>query len=261
MAASSPYASAPPDREPGDADVAAVASLLAEPARARIVLALADGRALAASLLAAEAGVAPSTASSHLSQLLDGGLVSVTQQGRHRYYRLAGEHVGELVELLARLAPPQPVRSLRASVRARALREGRTCYDHLAGRLGVELFAAMLAAGWIEGGDGRHDPERARGDRPSARGRDLAYVLTRAGARGMRRLGVQLPAADRGGSVALRYCVDWTEQRHHLSGVVGSALWARVLELRWVAREPRGRAVRLTDDGREGFGEALGLEL
>ncbi|MDT4988531.1 MAG: hypothetical protein QOI74_2625, partial [Micromonosporaceae bacterium] len=121
----------------GDADLAAVASLVAEPARARILLALGDGRCLPASVLAAEAGVAPSTASSHLAQLVDGGLLTVAPNGRYRYYRLAGPQVGRLIETLAGLAPTRPVRSLRDGTRAAALRRGRTCYDHLAGKLGV----------------------------------------------------------------------------------------------------------------------------
>jgi len=245
----------------GDADIAAVAALLAEPARARIVLALADGRALPASTLAAEAGIAPSTASSHLGRLLDGGLVQVLPQGRHRYYRLAGESVGELVEALARLAPPAPIRSLREGTRAQALRAGRTCYDHLAGHLGVALFAGMIERGWVSGGDGRHDLSGAVRDRLSAPGRDLDYRLTPAGRRALgSSLGLELADPGRGdGTLALRYCVDWTEQRHHLSGAVGRALAARLFELGWVRRLPRGRAVKLTDTGRRELGELLGL--
>src|SRR5919198_1380167 len=124
----------PPHR--GDADLAALGAVLAEPARARILLALGDGRALAASVLAGEAGVAASTASGHLGKLVDAGLLEVLPQGRHRYYRLAGPHLGELLEALARVAPPRPVRSLRQGTRAEAIRAARTCYDHLAGRPG-----------------------------------------------------------------------------------------------------------------------------
>src|SRR4051794_41137867 len=127
---------------PGDADIAALGSVLAEPARARILLALGDGRALPAGLLASEAGVAASTASEHLGRLVDSGLVTVHPQGRHRYFRLAGPEVGELIENLARLAPAAPVRSLREHTRAHAVRSARTCYDHLAGRLGVTVFGA-----------------------------------------------------------------------------------------------------------------------
>ncbi len=128
----------------GDADLSVIGAALAEPARARIVLALGDGRALPASVLAAEAGVAPSTASAHLGRLVGAGLLDVVPQGRHRYYRLAGPEVGALLEALARVAPAGPVRSLRQGTRAEALRRARTCYDHLAGRLGVALLRSLL---------------------------------------------------------------------------------------------------------------------
>src|SRR4051812_31387668 len=187
----------------GDADVAALGAVLAEPARARMLLALGDGRALAASVLAGEAGVAPSTASGHLGKLVGAGLVDVLPQGRHRYYRLAGPHVGELLEALARVAPAGPVRSLRQGTRAEALRTARTCYDHLAGRLGVAVFGALLDAGHVVGGDGTHDPLAADEDRLSARGRDVDYRLAPSGREALAGLGVEVPRGD-----ALRYCVD-----------------------------------------------------
>src|SRR3954470_8881692 len=115
----------------GDADLAALGSVLGERARARMLLALGDGRALPAGTLASEAGVAASTASQHLGRLVESGLVSVHPQGRHRYFRLAGPQVGELLEQLARVAPAAPVRSLREHTRAHAMRTARTCYDHL----------------------------------------------------------------------------------------------------------------------------------
>jgi DNA-binding transcriptional ArsR family regulator len=238
----------------GDADLAALGAVLSEPARARILLALGDGRALAASVLASEAGVAPSTTSGHLSRLVAASLIEVLPQGRHRYYRLAGPQVGELLEALARIAPAAPVRSLRQGTRAEALRSARTCYDHLAGRLGVDVFAALLDAGHVTGGDGRHDPLAAAGDRLSARGRDVDYRLTPAGREALAGLGVELPRSD-----ALRYCVDWSEQRHHLSGAAGRALTARLLELRWIRRADTGRAVFVTDAGRRELPDALGV--
>jgi DNA-binding transcriptional ArsR family regulator len=127
----------------GDTDIAAVGALLAEPARAKVLLALADGRSLAASVLAGEAGVAASTASHHLARLLDAGLVSASARGRHRYYSLAGPRVAELIEAVARVAPPQPVTSLREGTRAHAVRYARRCYDHLAGRVGVAVADAL----------------------------------------------------------------------------------------------------------------------
>ena len=243
----------------GDTNLAALGAVIAEPARARMLLALADGRALPASVLAAEASVAPSTASAHLARLLESGLVSVRPQGRHRYYELAGPDVGELLETVARLAPAAPVRSLRDGTRAYALRRARTCYDHLAGRLGVALFRALVDDGLVVGGDGRHVHAEAQRDRLSGPGRDVNYTLTPAGHERLSNLGVALPAPGASGEVALRYCVDWTEQAHHLSGVVGRALTSRVFELRWLERVPRTRAVRLTGDGERGLREHFGL--
>src|SRR3954451_12646779 len=144
----------------GDADIAAVASLFADPARCAVMLALDDGRALPASVLAEEAGISRSTASSHLTKLTEAGLLSVETHGRHRYYRLAGPQVGELLEHLVRMAPPRPVRSLREGTKAARLRSARTCYDHVAGSLGVQLMSGLLDRGVLTGGDGRYDPRR-----------------------------------------------------------------------------------------------------
>jgi DNA-binding transcriptional ArsR family regulator len=238
----------------GDADLATLGAVLAEPARARMLLALGDGRALAASVLASEAGVAASTASGHLARLTKAGLVDVLPQGRHRYYRLAGPQVGELLEALSRVAPAAPVRSLRQGTQAEALRAARTCYDHLAGRLGVAVFGALLDAGHVTGGDGTHDPLATGEDRLSARGRDLDYRLTPAGREKLGALGVELPRSD-----ALRYCVDWSEQRHHLSGAAGRALARRLLDQRWIRRADSGRAVFVTDLGRRELPLALGV--
>jgi DNA-binding transcriptional ArsR family regulator len=243
----------------GDADIAAPAALLGDPRRARIVMALFDGRALPASVLAAEAGVAPSTASEHLARLLDGGLLRAERYGRHRYYRLAGGEVAAAVEALARVAPPAPVRSLRQGLQAEALRRARTCYDHLAGRLGTAIMASMLERGLLDGGDGRFDARAAAHDRPSAFGRDLDYRLTAAGAYELARLGVAIDGG-RSGRPAVRYCVDWTEQRHHLSGAAGAALAGRLFELGWLRRAERGRALHVTAAGARGLEDAFGIE-
>jgi DNA-binding transcriptional ArsR family regulator len=227
-----------------------VAALLADRTRARILTALMDGRALPASLLAAEAGVASSTASEHLAKLVDGGLVVVHAQGRHRYFRLRDADVAGVIESLSRLAPPAPARSLKESNRLTLLRTARTCYDHLAGQLGVSIFAALLERGAIVGGDGVHRIEDARDDRLSAPGRDYAYRLTSTGRELLAGLGVELPEPDADGTTPLRYCVDWTEQRHHLAGAVGRALTTRLFELGWIERNGVVRAVRVTDEGR-----------
>src|SRR4051812_33344043 len=244
----------------GDADLAALGSVLGDRARARMLLALGDGRALAASMLASEAGVASSTASAHLAKLVDAGLVTVTTQGRHRYYRLAGPQVAELIETLARVAPAAAVKSLREGTRAQALRAARTCYDHLAGRLGVELMQSLIHDGSIVGGDGRHHLNGNGHDRLSAPGRDIDYRLTQSGAERLRNLGVELPAsqADTDG-VPLRYCVDWTEQAHHLSGAVGRALTRRLIDLKWLKRADRTRAVHVTKLGERELRQEFGV--
>jgi DNA-binding transcriptional ArsR family regulator len=243
----------------GEADIAGLASLLSDRARSRILLALVDGRALPASLLAAEAGVAASTASEHLGKLTRAGLVTVHSQGRHRYFRLRDTDVASLIETMARLAPTAEVRSLKQSNRLGLLRRARTCYDHLAGQLGVAVFGSLLELGAISGGDGVHHIDTGGEDRLSAPGRDLAYRLTPSGRELLLELGVELAAFDADGTTALRYCVDWTEQRHHLSGAAGRALTARLFELGWIERNGVVRAVSVTEEGERGLKVAFAL--
>ncbi|MGI8451489.1 MAG: ArsR/SmtB family transcription factor [Streptosporangiaceae bacterium] len=195
----------------GDADIARIGALIGDPARARVLTALTDGRALPASRLAAEAGVAPSTVSEHLARLLAAGLVTMRPEGRSRFYRLASPEVADALEAISRISPPLPIRSLRQGSHARALREARTCYNHLAGRLGTSLLAGLLAGGLLSGGDGRHHPERAVADRLSAPGRDLSYRLTPRGEAALGEIGVDLDAV-LARHPAVRYCLDWSEQ-------------------------------------------------
>lgn len=227
-------------------DLAGVAAAFADARRVRVLMALADGRALPAGRLAEEAGVAASTVSNHLARLLDSGLVAVEKQGRHRYYRLASEHVEGVLEALARLAPRTPITSLREHTRARALRTARTCYRHLAGRLGVELFGHLLGNGWITGGDGQHHPGESA-DRLSAPGRTDRYRLTPVGAATLTAWGID-PAV-LGTGTPLRYCVDWTEQAHHLAGPLGTAVTQRLFELGVIERGRTPRSVVLSAGG------------
>jgi DNA-binding transcriptional ArsR family regulator len=252
-----PGSGADPAPAAGDTDLAAVGALLADPGRCRILLALDDGRALPAGRLAAEAGVTPATASAHLRKLTDAGLLAVEVHGRYRYYRLGSPTVGRLIELLAQLAPRRPIRSLRQSTRAHALRTARTCYDHLAGRLGVAIMAALLDRGHLTGGDGTFHPEQAQRDTRAGHGRDLDYTLTDPGRRFLEDLGVRLPPHRR----LVRYCVDWTEQRHHLAGALGRGLRDRLTELDWISPAPATRAVHVTDAGRTGLAGTFGIVL
>ena len=245
----------------GDTHIAALGALLSEPRRCRVLLALADGRALPASVLASEAGVAASTASEHLGKLLDADLLRVEAHGRHRYYRLAGPHVAHLLETLAEYAPATPVRSLREGTRAHAVRQARYCYDHLGGRLAVALMDSLLDRGVIAGGDGGFDPEQAATDRLSAPGRDVDYRLTHDGADWLRDFGVDLDAFRAQRRPLIRYCLDWSEQRHHLAGGLGAAIAALLFERGWLAPAPRSRAVRVTDAGARALTVQLGLAL
>jgi DNA-binding transcriptional ArsR family regulator len=239
----------------GDADIASVAALLADPRRCKVLFALDDGRALPASVLASEAGIAASTASGHLAKLVDGGLLAVTVHGRNRYYRLAGPHVGALLETLAAVAPPAPVRSLRESTRAHALRAARSCYDHLAGRLGVEVTDALVREGVLHvAGDPGAEP-----DPPVGHGRELTVTVTDKGREWLSDFALPDPRAAASGR-GVRYCVDWSEQRPHVAGWFGRGLLTRLVDLDWVRRAERGRALRVTPAGRAGLRDRLGLD-
>lgn len=242
----------------GDVEIAGIGGALADPARCRMLLALDDGRALPAGTLAEAAGVTAPTASSHLAKLVEAGLVVVSPHGRRRYYRLAGPEVAELIEMLMRLGTVRPVTSLKESTRARHLRTARTCYDHLAGRLGVGLMASMLERGHLVGGDGRHHPDTARVDGPTGYGRDVDYRVTPEGWELMASVGVEVPPGRR---PLVRYCVDWTEQRHHLAGRLGRSLWERFRDQDWVRPRDRDRSVEVTSAGERAFAEHFGLSI
>lgn len=239
----------------GEPDIASIASAFADTRRARVLMALADGRALPAGRLAEEAGVSASTVSNHLAVLLSHGLVTVQQQGRHRYYRLAGSEVEGVLEALAVLAPRTPITSLRTHTRAHAVRSARTCYRHLAGQAGVDFFQQLLAAGWVAGGDGRHRPD-AVGDRLSSAGKGQQYRLTADGAAALQGWGIEQTVLST--ERPLRYCVDWTEQAHHLAGPLGTAITDRLFTLEWIVRGRVPRSVHVTPAGVRGLAELVG---
>ncbi|MCX5264728.1 helix-turn-helix transcriptional regulator [Streptomyces sp. NBC_00199] len=239
-------------------DIARAAALVADPSRARILKCLADGRALPASALAGEAGVGAATASAHLAKLVEAEFVTVEARGRHRYFRLFGPDVSAALEALALIAPPLAITSLKQSSRTNALHRSRTCYDHLAGRLGVALMQSLLDHGVLTGHDGIHRPAEAVRDRPSSYGRDLVYELSDEGPSVLAELGVdtsRLPPR----RPAIRYCVDWSEHQHHLAGGLGAALKARLFALGWVRWGAAPRVVHLTDEGAAGLERTLGL--
>ncbi|TDC53655.1 ArsR family transcriptional regulator [Actinomadura sp. KC345] len=224
-------------------DFAPVAALLGDRARAAMLTALLDGRPLAAGELARAAGVSAQTASAHLGRLLDGGLVTVVRQGRHRYYRLRGSEVAQVIEALSRISPPVEVRSLRQSRDARRLHAARTCYDHLAGEAGVALFAALVDGGLIEaGGQGACEVTPKGEERFEALGLDLAELRKE-----RRRFAWE--------------CLDWTERRPHLNGALGAALTGRMIELGWFERGTTRRALSVTEAGYRGLADSFGCVL
>ena len=224
-----------------DADLSTVADLMTAH-RATILLALLGGRPLTAGELAARAGISPSLASSHLSKLLDGGLVAVDQTGRQRHYRLAGPRVAEVIEAMLTIAPGRAATGLRESTRGAALQGARTCYDHLAGELGVALTDSLERQRLIDTGDG-------------------SYALTPAGERRLESLGIAVQPLRLQRRAFTRPCLDWTERRSHLAGSVGAAIAEHALAERWVTYVPGTRALRVTDTGRHGFLNAFALNL
>jgi len=252
-----------PNDTDGDVDIASAAALFADPTRARILVALSDGRALPASVLAAEAGVSPQAASTQLARLRSAGLITVEPSGRHRYHRLASEHVAEILEGLARIAPTQPVRSLRQGTRAARIRNARSCYDHLAGRLGVRLMRALLTADALVADDGIADTRRRPDDRLAQPLKEHPYRLGDGAPGVFADLGVDLDGLpDRPTTrPLLRICMDWSEQEHHLAGGLGAALLTSLLTAGWVLRVPGERALLLTSNGRDALAGCLPIDL
>jgi DNA-binding transcriptional ArsR family regulator len=233
---------------PYSSDIAPTAALFADGTRAAMLTVLLDGRPLAAGELAQISGVSAATASSHLARLLDGDLVTVVKQGRHRYYRLKSAEVAQVIEALSRISPPVQVRSLRQSREATALQDARTCYDHLAGRAGAAIFEAMLDRGLLEV-VGPDDPAES------------AYEVTPKGERQLEELGLDLAVVKSARRRFAGHCLDWTERRPHLNGALGAALAEALVERGWFAHTNVRRALTLTSLGREGLANTFGLNL
>jgi DNA-binding transcriptional ArsR family regulator len=222
-----------------DADIAAPAVLIGDATRATFLMALSQGQSLPASELARRARVTPSTASIQLAKLVEGGFLTVERSGRHRYYALTDPNVATAIESLAVIAPRRPASSLKQARVGSELQAARTCYDHLAGALGVALFEALQ------------------------RQRLLAAELepTKRGAQRFRELGIDVDELARRRRPFAKRCLDWTERRHHLAGSLGAALATRCFELGWIERLPSSRAVRVTAEGRNALARELTIEL
>jgi DNA-binding transcriptional ArsR family regulator len=225
---------------PGDADIASVAALLADPTRATMLLALSDGRAFTVNELAKSARVAPSTASEHLGRLVDAELLTVAKQGRNRFYRLADPTIVEIMEDLARLAPQVKIRTLSESEHAKALHRARMCYNHLAGTLGVLLTEALV-------------------EREILHVADAGYVVEDEGVAWLQTFGIASGPLKNQGLLFIPWHIDWSERKHHVAGAFGAALASRLFELHWLEHHPSSRAVRLTTDGKTGMEQVFGL--
>jgi DNA-binding transcriptional ArsR family regulator len=223
-------------------DLAAVAALMGDPARAAILDALMSGQSLTAGELSTKACVSPQTTSSHLNKLREGGLVTVESVGKRRFYEIANHDVAHAIEALCLIAPPKNVRSLKSSFEADALRRSRTCYDHLAGKLGVAVTESLVKQKII----------KLNGD---------LYTVTQSGISWFESFGIDLDAARQLRRKFAYPCLDWSERRHHLAGSLGAALKDLWLHNGWIKRIPDTRAVRLTKTGEQALGDIFQTKL
>lgn len=223
-------------------NVAEVAFLLGETSRATILTSLMDGRFHTASELAFMVAITPQTASFHLSKLIEGNLVNVEKHGRHRYFQLANGEVARILESFLAISPPPEVRSLKQSSQVKLLREARTCYDHLAGKLGVDLTESMLNAGYL-------DKE------------EREFVVTPKGEQFFTDFGLDLCILKRKRRSFSHACLDWSERHHHLAGSLGHGLMTHFFELGWIIQVPSIRAVKVTDKGKVGFKQAFNINV
>ncbi len=232
------------DEHPEALSSSRIAAAMGEPARMRMLSALLDGRARTSTELAVTADVGAPTASVHLGRLKEAGLVRVQVQGKHRYYSLTGPDVARALEALSVLAGGRQDRFQPTT--PKRLQRARTCYDHMAGALGVALHDRMLEVGWLW---------------PEPEGGEASYVLTTDGADELARLGVDVDGA----VVARRRfafgCLDWSERRPHLGGALGASVLKLALERGWVERDLDDRALEITDKGRREMKKRFGVEL
>lgn len=223
-------------------DLATIAALIADPARATMLSVLMGDIALPAGELARLAKITPQTASSHLAKLVKGNLLSVTATGRHRYFRLSNKDVARALETLSLIAPPAHIHSLNDTLERKAIHRARTCYDHLAGELGVGLAQALIDKDFIQ----HHDE---------------AYEVTTIGESGFNSFGIDCLQLQGKRRVFARACLDWSERKPHIAGALGAAILQRSFELKWIVRISGSRAIKVTEAGRNQFKNEFGLEL
>lgn len=215
-------------------DIAQVAACLGEPTRANMLLALMSGMALTASELSRETGVTPATASGHLAKLETSGLVAVEKQGRHRFYRLADPDVAHAIEALVTVSARLGHMRTRPGPKDEAMRRARSCYDHLAGNLAVDLFACWSTNGVLMSSE-------------------KAVELTDEGRKFLETHGIEIAALSKSKRPLCRRCIDWSERRHHLGGGIGAAVLNLALKKGWADRKDKSRVVTFTPSGEKKF--------
>lgn len=225
-----------------ETNMAFIASVVSQPSRAAIVTALLDGRYHPASECAIVAGVKPQTASHHLQKMVDAHILKKEKHGRHHYYCLLNYEVAEILETLLSLSTPSEVRSLKQSSLQKRLQAARTCYDHLAGELGVQMIDALVQIGALE---------RKEAD----------FNVTDKGEEFFSTFGISLSTCHEKRRSFSRVCLDWTERKHHLAGSLGQALLERLMDLEWLERVATSREMKVTPKGKEGFKEIFSIEI
>ncbi|CAM3819222.1 winged helix-turn-helix domain-containing protein [Aeromicrobium ponti] len=223
-------------------DASTIASLISDPSRAAILTVLMDGRSHPAGDLAYAANIKPQTASFHLAKMLEVNVVSLEKQGRHRYYRIENIEIAKALETLLAISPQPKVKSFKQVTENENLRFARTCYDHLAGKLGVKLMDALVDKGYII--------EESN-----------EILITKEGEIFLELFDIPLDIVRKKRRSFVHKCLDWSERRHHLAGALGHELFERFFELQWIERMEKTRAIRITSAGRKGLNELLSITL
>lgn len=223
-------------------NIASIATLISEPSRAAMLTALLDGRFHPASSLAYIAGVKPQTASFHLKKMKESNVIRVERHGRHRYYGLMNHEIAAILESFLSVAPNIEIKSFKQATQDKAIRYARTCYDHLAGQLGVKITDSLLNNEYLENNED-------------------SFIVTQKGEKFFAELKIDLQEVRKKRRTYISKCLDWSERRHHISGAVGNALLERLLELQWLSRHPDTRAIKITKEGEKNIQKIFGITL
>ncbi|MEJ3741424.1 helix-turn-helix domain-containing protein [Bacillus tropicus] len=223
-------------------DISKVDLLLCSDSRVHILAYLLDGKAYPASELAHVAKIKPKTATYHLSKMKEEGILSIEKHGKHSYYRLFNSEISKILESLLIISPQEKIKPLRQSSQSSELRCARTCYNHLAGKLGVAITNSLLDKGYLIKND-------------------LYFHITKTGQEFFKELGIDLNEFKQKRSILAKACLDWTEREHHLAGSLGNALLEKLLELNWIQRVSKSRAIKVNPDGRKELEQIFSINI